>query len=233
MDYIKEIITDEEALDGRCSEIDPKKQGKLLQEIILSLKSTMREKNVVSLTAPQIGYKNRVFCVKFGENDIRTFVNPVMTEVDGLILNRETCSSIVGKEYIIPRYRSLVLIYQTPLGAIETKKVSGKTGMVIQHCVDHFDGLLISQNGLEVLDGFDDMSDKEKDEILKLYLESLDIKLKQLTKEIDEDAELKQIKDATDFMGKVSSGDVEIDPYTTEELNKMKEAYDASEEENK
>jgi peptide deformylase len=172
----------------------------------------MREKDLVSLTAPQIGYKYRVFCVKFGPNAYRTFINPVMQNIEGLQLNREKCSSIPDKQFILPRYNSMILIYQTPLGEIRSNAVKGKTAMLLQHCVDHLDGLLISYIGLEVLDGFDDMTDDEKDQVIKMYLESLDIKLKYLQDEIKKDPELSKLDDAIKFMGAASKGEINFEP---------------------
>ena len=54
--YVKEIITDVDKLGEWSVEINTQKEGKLLQEIVLSLKQTMRVNNLVSLAAPQIGY---------------------------------------------------------------------------------------------------------------------------------------------------------------------------------
>ena len=71
--YVKEIITDAEKLGDWCVEINTQKEGKLLQEIVLSLKHTMKEKGLVSLSAPQIGYNRRVFCLRFGDNDYSPF----------------------------------------------------------------------------------------------------------------------------------------------------------------
>ena len=53
--YVKEIITDVDTLGEWSVEINTQKEGKLLQEIVLSLKQTMRANNLVSLAAPQIG----------------------------------------------------------------------------------------------------------------------------------------------------------------------------------
>ena len=70
-DYKKEIIRDIDSLGDRSEEIDPKKEGSLLQEIVLSLKQTMKDNDIVSLSAPQIGYNKRVFCVKIGRASCR------------------------------------------------------------------------------------------------------------------------------------------------------------------
>ena len=71
----KEIITNVETLSQWSVEVDPVKDGKAVQKIILELKETMRQNNLEYLTAPQIGYERRLFCIRFGNNDYRTFIN--------------------------------------------------------------------------------------------------------------------------------------------------------------
>ena len=85
MNNVKEIITDVDALSNWSVEIDTRKEGKLCQEIILALKATMREKNLQSLSAPQIGYNRRIFCLRFGDSDYRTFIIPILFSIAGLI----------------------------------------------------------------------------------------------------------------------------------------------------
>ena len=104
MNRVKEIIVDENSLSNWCTEIDTRKEGKLTQEIILALKETMREKGLQSLSAPQIGYDKRILCLRFGDNDYRTFINPAIENNSGITMSRETCSSIPGKEFIIPSF---------------------------------------------------------------------------------------------------------------------------------
>ena len=79
MNNVKEIITDVDSLSEWSSEIDTVKEGKLTQTIVLSLKGTMRENNLQYLTAPQIGYNRRILCLRFGDNDYRTFINPAIS----------------------------------------------------------------------------------------------------------------------------------------------------------
>ena len=54
-----EIVTDYEELCERADEIDTVKQSKEMRDIILELKHTVKEKNLLGLSANQIG-KNRL-----------------------------------------------------------------------------------------------------------------------------------------------------------------------------
>ena len=209
---VKEIIIDPEKLSEWCEVIHPQKEGKLCQQIIGELKATMRAHNLEYLTAPQIGYNKRIFCVKFAKNDIRSFINASIYNMAKITIARETCNSIPDKQFIIPRYDVVEFIYYKPLGKDpEANKVLGRTAHVIHHCVDHLDGLLTSDIGLEIDDDFDNASPEEREEVIKMYLESLDLRQKQLREEIDNDEELKKMDDAINFMESVRKGETIIE----------------------
>lgn len=209
--YVKDIITDESTLGEWCVEIDTRKEGKLLQEIILSLKATMRANDLVSLTAPQIGYNRRVFCMRFGKNDYRTFINPLVENNTGFQFARETCSSIPGKTFVIPRFNNVKLYFTTPLGKVESTKLSGMSSWKFQHCLDHLNGMLSSDIGLEIDEMFDNATDEERAEVLRMYAESLDVRQKDLEEEIASNKELSDINDASKFIASVKSGETILD----------------------
>lgn len=207
---IKEIIMDETKLYDWATEIDPRKEGKTVQKIVLELKETMRANNLEYLTAPQIGHQYRIFCIKFGKSDYRTFINPVITNNSAFQLVRETCVSIPEKTFIMPRFGNIEVIYVTPLGKIESRKIVGRSAVVFNHCIDHLNGLLISDIGLEIDADFDNASEEEKEAILKMYAESLDLRHKQLQEELKNDAELAELNDAVEFVTSVTKGETQL-----------------------
>ena len=208
---LKELITDINKLSEWCIEIDTRKEGKLVQEIVLSLKETMRKNNFVYLTAPQVGYNRRIFCMRFGKNDYRTFINPLIENNTGFTFARETCNSIPNKTFIIPRFSNVKAYFTTPLGKVESTVLNGLSAQVFQHCLEHLNGMLVSDIGLEIDEMFDNATDEERAEVLKLYAESLDIKQKQLEEEIAKDDSLKDIVDATKFINSVRFGETMIE----------------------
>jgi peptide deformylase len=203
---VKEIITDTTALSNWSIEIDTQKENKLIQEIVLALKSTMRAKNLQSLSAPQIGYERRIVCLRFGDSDYRTFINPVIENNSNITMSRETCSSIPDKTFIIPRFNKIKFFFTTPLGKIESGTLVGRAAHVFQHALDHLNGSLIEDIGLEIDELFDQATDEEREEVIKMYAESLDLQLKQLQQEIQENKELKELDDAVRFMSSVRDG---------------------------
>ena len=99
-------------------------------------------------------------------------------------------------------------MYQRPTGEAESNRLLGKAALVFQHEMDHLEGVLISDIGLEVIPEFDEATDEERAEVIKEYLDSLDIRVKEINKEIEEDPELKQIDDATKFMTGILTGEI-------------------------
>lgn len=208
MKELKPIITDEALLSERADEVDTIKEMKEARAIIAELKSIIRKKELTSLSAPAIGYRKRIFCVNFSDSEIKTFINPIIVKAEGLVLSDERCTSIPDKRFILPRNNKISIMYTSPLGKVESREVSGIAASVIQHEIHHLDGILCSDIGLEVDEMFDNATQEEREQVIGMYLDSLDIKQKELDKQIEEDADLKQIADATKFMEKVQSGEV-------------------------
>lgn len=209
--YVKEIVTDLTQLSNRCDEVDVRKNNETVRETVVELKQTLREsKTGIGLAAPQIGKKERIFVINFN-GDIRAFINPIITQTKGMSINREGCLSLPGKEYLVPRYNQIEVMYQTALGKPESRKMVGMAAYVFQHELDHLEGITLADIGLEVGEEFDQASDDEKQKVVEMYLESLDLRRKELEKEIQEDPELKQTADAIDFMTKVQKGEVQVE----------------------
>lgn len=210
----KEIITIEEwdnelKLSERANELNIKNENPLMREITSALKKTIDKEEIVSLSAPAIGYNKRVFCMKFS-TETKTFINPVIGASKGLILNRERCTSIKDREFIIPRATEIEVMYQRPTGQIETKRMVGEAAFRFQHEINHLDGILLSDMGLEIDEDWDNATDEEREEVVKMYIESLDIRQKEIEKDVAEDPECKQVTDAIDFMTSVYNGETQL-----------------------
>lgn len=214
--YVKEIITDYDMLSIRCSEFDMKKNNKDVQKIVLELKNTIRHNNLAALSANQIGYGGRMICMNFN-GDIRTFINPIITNVKGLELSREYCSSIPDKGYIRLRHTNVDITYQTPLGKIESIELVGMAARLMQHHMDHLDGLLLSDIGLEVDEEFDNASEEERQEVISAYLDALDLANVNIEKDIETDEEAQKILDASRFLESVQKGETVLEPVDEEE----------------
>lgn len=208
---------------GYNSKIRPEVSG-----VIKDLKETLHANpNLVALAAPQLGHFDRIFCIKFENGDIRTFINPMISKTEGVHLVREISPSLPGRDFIVPRHDKIIAIYQTPQGTPEENRFEGVVSEVFQHMVNMLDGVLISDIGLEVFEDFDKASDEDKIKIINLFLESVKAKTQELNEEIESNEDLKKTKDAIEFMKAVAIGEVTLEktetPPTTTSTEEKKE----------
>ena len=232
--YVQTIVEDLDELSLRSEEVDVKKENNEVRDLVLKLKRTLRaHEDGVGLAAPQIGVKKRVFCINF-KGDIRSYINPVISNAENLVINREGCLSLPGKQYLIPRYNKISVMYQTPLGKIESVQMLGMAAFVFQHELNHLDGITLADMGLEIDEDFDKATEEERMEVVKAYMESLDLRSKDLNKQIDEDPELSKVKKAAEFMNAVDKGEVNIESEKVDEetIKKLKEKINESENKN-
>lgn len=193
---------------GRAQEISRENEAELLKEITANVKKTLKKNNLVSLSAPAVGYNKRVFCIDFSDSEIKTFINPVMVSSSELKLTTEVCSSLPGKEYLLPRHSEVDIIYETPSGKIKTNTFKDVAAYVIQHEMDHLNGVTLEDIGLEIEEDFLSASDEDKQEIITMYLDSLELRQKALQDVIDEDEELKVLDQRLKFSEALAKGEV-------------------------
>lgn len=198
---MKEIILDESLLT-RSDEVNVEEDSKLIKEIVSELKHVIKHtEGMVSLSAPQIGYYKRVFVVKYGE-DFRVYINPLIVGASGLYMSKETCHSNPGKRYIIPRHTKIKLAYMSPDESenYTEEDIAGMSAVVIQHQINHIDGVPLDCIGLEIDDNFENATEEEQEEILEMFLVSLKTRQDNLLKEIEKDKELKETQEAIDYV---------------------------------
>lgn len=229
----KEIITDYEVLSERSDEVNTRKEGDVFRAIILDLKDTILENDIPALSAIQIGIPKRVFTINFNKRR-KVFVNPFITSCEQFMFSRESSPCLPGKEFIVPRYGKIEATYQDPLGKIQSAKFVGASAFIFQQMVDSLEGILPCDIGLEIDENFDKASDDEKAELLKAFAESLDLKVKELHEEIQNDPKLKEMDDGIKFLTAVQKGEVKTEKYqlTDEEVENWKNRHEEELSEN-
>lgn len=215
-DYVLAIVQDVEKLAKRSEEVlvvgaDLNTRPEV-SALIKDLKDTiLANKDLVALAAPQLGHSDRLFCIRFDNGDIRTFINPMISKTEGLHLVREISPSLPGRAFIVPRHDRIIAIYQTPTGKPEENIFEGAVAEVFQHMVNLLDGVLVSDFGLEVFEDFDKATDEERNQVLNAYLDELRLRAEKINKEIDSNEDLKKTRDAIEFMKDVATGKVQLE----------------------
>lgn len=123
-----------------------------LHALLQDMHDTMEAMNGAGLAAPQIAVQLRV--VVFGlkrnprypdaeEVPYTVLINPLLTPLDAEIEDGwEGCLSVPGMRGLVPRYRSLRYRGYDQYGDRIDRSVSGFHARVVQHEVDHLDGIL-------------------------------------------------------------------------------------------
>ena len=95
----------------------------------------------VGLAANMIGVKKRAIIVSMGLISVVMF-NPVITKKDGPYEAEEGCLSLTGVRKTT-RYEAITLEYIDVEWKRQRRTFTGWTAQIIQHEVDHLEGILI------------------------------------------------------------------------------------------
>jgi peptide deformylase len=123
-----------------------------LRELVRDMDETMRSLNGAGLAAPQIGASLRVVIFEVtrnprypeaGEVPYTVLVNPELTPLgDETEDGWEGCLSVPGLRGLVPRHRRLRYRGVDLEGRLIDRTVEGFHARVVQHEVDHLDGIL-------------------------------------------------------------------------------------------
>ena len=100
----------------------------------------------VGMAANMIGVKKRIiaFLDNSGRSPVYTvMLNPEIIKKDGVYNTEEGCLSLLGGPRHCKRYKSIKVRYETTEMQLRIKTYSGWTAQIIQHEVDHCNGILI------------------------------------------------------------------------------------------
>lgn len=100
----------------------------------------------VGMAANMIGVHKRIiaFLDESGRKPTYTVMfNPEITEKSGLYETEEGCLSLLGGPRKCQRYKKIKVKYQTPELQIRFKTYTDWTAQIIQHEIDHCNGILI------------------------------------------------------------------------------------------
>jgi peptide deformylase len=116
-----------------------------LRELALRMIELMKEARGVGLAAPQVGQNIRLFVMNpTGESeDIRIYVNPILTEAEDEEEGEEGCLSLPNITAKVWRSKCLRLQAQDLQGNPIEETADGYIARIWQHETDHLNGMLI------------------------------------------------------------------------------------------
>ncbi len=123
-----------------------------LAELLDDMRDTMKDLNGAGLAAPQIGVGLRVvifgmeYNPRYPDADpvpYTVLVNPTLTPVgDEMEDGWEGCLSVPGMRGVVPRYKQVRYVGFDAAGQPIDRTVGDFHARVVQHEVDHLDGIL-------------------------------------------------------------------------------------------
>ena len=96
----------------------------------------------VGMAANMIGVAKRI--IAFDDNGkYMVMYNPQILKAEGAYDTQESCLSLLGGPRSTKRYQKIKVQYQTEAMQVRIKTFIGFTAQIIQHEVDHCNGILI------------------------------------------------------------------------------------------
>lgn len=128
----------------------------LINEMKISLDSATDPVGV-GLAAPQIGKSLRIFIAKPTlKSKVSVFINPVITRTESFEKKQkekatklEGCLSLPDIWGEVQRFKSVVVDYLDENNISYSKQFTGFMATIVQHEVDHLDGLLFTKRVLD------------------------------------------------------------------------------------
>lgn len=140
---VKELMHDPLFLAGKSEEAT-KEDLWVAQDLLDTLKAHCD--TCVGMAANMIGTRKRIiaFLDESGREPTYTvMLNPVILKKENSYETEEGCLSLLGGPRKCRRYRTVKLQYQTLALQTRTKTYTGWTAQIIQHEIDHCNGVLI------------------------------------------------------------------------------------------
>ena len=135
----KEIIHDPIFLAGK-SEPATKEDLQVAQDLLDTL--IANKEACVGMAANMIGVRKRII-VFDNEGTYMTMFNPEIIKKSGPYDTEEGCLSLLGDHRHCKRYKTIKVQWQTADFQTRIKTFTGWPAQIIQHEVDHCDGILI------------------------------------------------------------------------------------------
>ena len=138
------LIYGEKTLRQKCEMVETINQEVL--SLIDDIKQTILSASGAGLAAPQVGCLKRVIVVKASDkienSEMFALINPEILDSEGSIKSDEGCLSIPGVTETVERAERVIVNFQTETGEIKTIDTIGFLSRVLQHEIDHLNGIL-------------------------------------------------------------------------------------------
>lgn len=137
---VREIIKDPNILTQKSEPFDFEHDMPILQDMLDT--AEFHKENCAGLAAIQIGVAKKIILVRQGDKFV-PFINPaIIKRSPGTYCTKEGCLSLDGAR-TVKRHYNVMVSYTDRKGNRHTWTFADRTAQIIQHEVDHLNGVLI------------------------------------------------------------------------------------------
>ena len=136
---VKQLVHDPIFL-SRKSQPATQEDLQVVQDLLDTLAA--HRQTCVGMAANMIGVCKNIIAFDNDGTDM-VMLNPVIVKRSGEYETEESCLSLLGGPRKTKRYRKIKVQYQTTELQTRLKTFEGWTAQILQHEVDHLDGILI------------------------------------------------------------------------------------------
>ena len=136
---IKELMHDPIFL-GQKSEAATTDDLQVAQDLLDTL--VAHKDSCVGMAANMIGVKKRIICFD-ADGQYMTMFNPEIIKFSDGFETEESCLSLLGGPRKTKRYKKIKVQYQNAEFKVRIQTFEGFTAQIIQHEIDHLNGILI------------------------------------------------------------------------------------------
>ena len=140
---IKELMHDPIFLAGK-SEVATKEDLPIAQDLLDTL--VAHREGCVGMAANMIGVRKRIIAFLDESGRAPTYtvmLNPQIVAKSGIYETEEGCLSLLGGPRKCKRYKTIKVKYQNEEFKVYKRNFTGWTAQIIQHEIDHCEGILI------------------------------------------------------------------------------------------
>ena len=136
---VRELVHDPILL-ARVSENAVKEDWAIAQDLLETL--IFHKVECVGMAANMIGVCKRIIAFN-NEGNYEVMLNPEIVKSSGEYETKEGCLSLLGDPRPTKRFQKIKVQYQTLDMKVRLKTYQGFTAQIIQHEIDHCNGILI------------------------------------------------------------------------------------------
>jgi peptide deformylase len=125
----------------------------------------MKKAKGIGLSAAQVGYNRNIIVVSYGPENHIMYNPEIIRSSDNKTKTKEGCLSFPGEEFSIERPDTVLVTWLNGRNEKKTKMFSGYIARIIQHEVDHNEGITMEMR-------YNEQNPKKKEELIDETIET-------------------------------------------------------------